>query len=389
CRHKIEKLRRRYRAEKQRCASYSGRVFSSWDLFHLIDSIEAGSEPEILVPKTRGKKNLRDGDDDFDPSYDFGSSFGGGAKTPADRNEVVLGLSATNPPKIDRNFVSNFNVGQNRGGRIHRAVSDYDYGGGRDYASPIPLGVRLRHRTADSLDPDYHGSRYPSKAIGGGNMGSLGLRPKKHRRTDEMLDSDDDDSVESDEEMAFRPSSSFRPENGRAQAPVGRKINPFTEIASSIKMLGDEFVRMEKMKMEMAREFEKTRMRFEMKRNEMIIKSEQMIISAVIEAVHENKKSCLLLVKIMSHLMILYIIVWSENISTASKETQEAERHVGTGRKPPNEQRLKFDPIEGLGNAVITLQLTSDESQLKPCTDYVHPINMSAVLRAPLKPQLA
>ncbi|OWM86376.1 protein FIP2-like [Punica granatum] len=290
CRHKIEKLRRRYRAEKQRCASYSGRVFSSWDLFHLIDSIEAGSEPEILVPKTRGKKNLRDGDDDFDPSYDFGSSFGGGAKTPADRNEVVLGLSATNPPKIDRNFVSNFNVGQNRGGRIHRAVSDYDYGGGRDYASPIPLGVRLRHRTADSLDPDYHGSRYPSKAIGGGNMGSLGLRPKKHRRTDEMLDSDDDDSVESDEEMAFRPSSSFRPENGRAQAPVGRKINPFTEIASSIKMLGDEFVRMEKMKMEMAREFEKTRMRFEMKRNEMIIKSEQMIISAVIEAVHENKK---------------------------------------------------------------------------------------------------
>lgn len=285
----MEKLRRRYRAEKQRCASYSGRVFTSWDLFHLLDSVEAGSEPEIDVAKTRGKKNPRDGDSDYDPSFDFDSRFSGGPKTPADRNDVVLGLSATNPPKIDQNFGSNFDLRQNKGNRYHRAATNNDYGG-HDYADTIPVGVRLRHRAVDSIDPDYDGMAYPLNATGGRNMVSSRFWPKKHRSRD-MVQPGFHDTDESDEEMGFQPSSSFRSENGRVQAHVKRGINPFTEIATTIRLLGDEFVRVEKMKMEMVREFEKTRMRFEMKRNEMIMKSEQMIISAFIKTVHGNKKA--------------------------------------------------------------------------------------------------
>lgn len=283
----MEKLRRRYRAEKQRCASYSGRVFSSWDLFHLLDSVEGGSEPEIDAANTRGKKNPRDVDSDYDPRFDFRSRIGGGPKFLSDRNDVVLGLTARNPPKIYRNFSSNSDLRHDKGNRYHRDVNNNHYGG-LDCADPIPVGVRLRHRAAGRVDPDYDGIALND--ISGGNMVSSRYRLKKHKYRG-MFEPNLDDSDEGDEELGFRPSSSLRSESRQAQAHVKKEINPFTEIASSIRLLGDEFVRMERMKMKMAREFEKTRMSFEMKRNEMIIKSEQMIVSAFIKAVHGNSKA--------------------------------------------------------------------------------------------------
>lgn len=40
CRHKIEKLRKRYRGEKQRCLTKPGKFSSSWDLFPVLDAME-------------------------------------------------------------------------------------------------------------------------------------------------------------------------------------------------------------------------------------------------------------------------------------------------------------------------------------------------------------
>ncbi|CAL1388750.1 unnamed protein product [Linum trigynum] len=37
CRHKIEKIRKCYHTEKQRCINFPGQFFSSWDLFPLLD----------------------------------------------------------------------------------------------------------------------------------------------------------------------------------------------------------------------------------------------------------------------------------------------------------------------------------------------------------------
>lgn len=39
CRHKIEQLRQRFRAEKQRSLKNRGKFSSSWDLFPLLDSM--------------------------------------------------------------------------------------------------------------------------------------------------------------------------------------------------------------------------------------------------------------------------------------------------------------------------------------------------------------
>ncbi|GAB4857711.1 hypothetical protein Ancab_015617 [Ancistrocladus abbreviatus] len=62
------------------------------------------------------------------------------------------------------------------------------------------------------------------------------------------------------------------------------------EMVASIKMLGDGFMKMEKMKMDMIREIEKMRMEMEMKRSEMILESQQLILNAFVEGLLDRKK---------------------------------------------------------------------------------------------------
>lgn len=82
----------------------------------------------------------------------------------------------------------------------------------------------------------------------------------------------------------MRECSSARPGLGK------RERDPVAEMVSAIKVLGDGFVRMEQMKMEMAREIETMRMDMEMKRTEMILESQQRIVEAFAKAVSEKKK---------------------------------------------------------------------------------------------------
>lgn len=71
---------------------------------------------------------------------------------------------------------------------------------------------------------------------------------------------------------------------------VERERDPVGEMVSAIKVLRDGFVRMEQMKMEMAREIETMRMEMEMKRTEMILESQQRIVEAFAKAVSEKNK---------------------------------------------------------------------------------------------------
>ncbi|TXG63374.1 hypothetical protein EZV62_010368 [Acer yangbiense] len=74
-----------------------------------------------------------------------------------------------------------------------------------------------------------------------------------------------------------------------------REREPMAEVVAAIKMLGDGFVRMEQMKMDMAREIETMRIEIEMemKRTEMILESQKRIVEAFAKAVSEknNKRS--------------------------------------------------------------------------------------------------
>lgn len=67
-------------------------------------------------------------------------------------------------------------------------------------------------------------------------------------------------------------------------------MNPIRRVVSAIKSLGEGFVKMELMKMEVAREMEKTRMEMETKRIEMIVESQQQIVEAFVNGIVEKKK---------------------------------------------------------------------------------------------------
>lgn len=54
--------------------------------------------------------------------------------------------------------------------------------------------------------------------------------------------------------------------------------------------LGDGFVRMERMKMDMVREVEAMRMDMEVKKTEMILESQQRILECFVNAVSEGNK---------------------------------------------------------------------------------------------------
>nr|GEX08739.1 hypothetical protein [Tanacetum cinerariifolium] len=66
--------------------------------------------------------------------------------------------------------------------------------------------------------------------------------------------------------------------------------DPLGKLVSSIKVLADGFVKMEKMKMDMVREIETMRMEAEMKRNEMLLESQRQMIAAFVKGLAENKK---------------------------------------------------------------------------------------------------
>ncbi|KAK8285078.1 hypothetical protein V6Z11_D08G196700 [Gossypium hirsutum] len=68
---------------------------------------------------------------------------------------------------------------------------------------------------------------------------------------------------------------------------VKRGMDPVEEMVSSIKLLAEGFVRMEKMKIEMVKDVEKTRMKMEMKHNEMILESRQKIMDVFAKALLE------------------------------------------------------------------------------------------------------
>lgn len=68
-----------------------------------------------------------------------------------------------------------------------------------------------------------------------------------------------------------------------------REKDAVAEMVGAIKMLRDGFVRMEQMKMEMAREIESMRMEMEMKRTEMILESQQRIVEAFARAVAQKR----------------------------------------------------------------------------------------------------
>ncbi|KAJ6704030.1 TRIHELIX TRANSCRIPTION FACTOR ASIL2-LIKE [Salix viminalis] len=265
CRHKIEKLRKRYRAEKQKCLKYPGRFFSSWDLFPLLDSIEIGSlgskvEQEIdegndagdgLCVKTLGDRYLliaqknrkNNGDLDPDEVFDLDPDFALRARkySKVDGDFSVSKDSGSGFGVNSVAFRPNDYVGVN--GKIKAKVGfNCDHGGEVGYKmertpgdrSFMPQGVRLPDY---AMMADHHGSYnnsyfskgvdvyegFPLKSIGDRNLPIQGLNPKNYKKIDRKPTPVfcDDDHVEIDYRIDKRDRFGKKVNDGWSSSPPG------------------------------------------------------------------------------------------------------------------------------------------------------------------------
>ncbi|KAK7295253.1 hypothetical protein RJT34_18159 [Clitoria ternatea] len=255
CRHKMEKLRKRYRTEIQRLRSLPVARYnssSSWVHFKSMDSMEKGPSPPKPDPDTMLNlqdnhiNNLDDLDDDDDDLYE--------------EFKNAPGSNTRSLNKLYRNGIGGSGPGSGSGFRIRipTGVSVAQHGSSKFFGNQ-----KLGNNNSNSMNNiNLNNSNNPMGSGSGGmpRGATNGNRVMKER----MM--------------------------GLGKRERERERDPIGEMVSAIKVLRDGFVRMEQMKMEMAREIETMRMEMEMKRTEMILESQQRIVEAFAKAVSEKRK---------------------------------------------------------------------------------------------------
>lgn len=213
CRHKMEKLRKRYRTEIQRARSLPvSRFNSSWIHFKLMDSMEKGPKPD---------HNDSDCPDDDEDDQDQDQ----------DLYEEIKNGHGSNTRSLNKLYKNDFGGG----------------GGGG--------GFRIRFPTTQpesKYSPDMKYNPNPNP-----NYGNT---------------------------MAMPMATPMRNVTGNKR----EQRSTLGDLVSAIKLLGDGFVKMEQMKMEMAKKIEAMRLEMEMKRTEMILNSQHRIVEAFAKAVSDN-----------------------------------------------------------------------------------------------------
>ncbi|KAL3537095.1 hypothetical protein ACH5RR_000461 [Cinchona calisaya] len=233
CRHKMEKLRKRYRAEIQRAAPFGGsksyRFCSSWVHFKRMDAMEKGPKAEAEDDEEEDHKDSnikRLGD--FYNTNNTSSYINNSSNRSSFHGSMVNGGTGFRIRIPGRG-----NVGAAAAAKIY---SKFDEMGGQNPNPKANPGV------------NYGSSKVLRDGLGGrGDMGK------------------------------------------RVVGSEAKKGDPVAEMVSAIRVLGDGFVKMERMKMDMAREVEEMRMEMEMKRTEMILDSQQRIVEAFAKSVSEKK----------------------------------------------------------------------------------------------------
>ncbi|XP_019159269.1 PREDICTED: trihelix transcription factor ASIL2 [Ipomoea nil] len=230
CRHKMEKLRKRYRAEIQRAASYGGgstrRYCSTWIHFKRMDAMERG--PDAASPP-QDEEEFEDEPEDF----------------------------KQNSVKHIGDIYSQHNLNSNKRNNFQEPMSN----GG--------AGFRIRIPSARPI---------PTPPMA-----------KPYSKIDEMLIQfpNPNPNPNHGSSRSYRRDGVMKKEKASS---LGKRIveevvekrngDPIAEAVAAIKMLGEGLVRVENMKMDVARELEQMKMEMEMKKTEMILESQQKIVEA-------------------------------------------------------------------------------------------------------------
>ncbi|CAN8324870.1 unnamed protein product [Cochlearia groenlandica] len=349
CRHKIEKLRKRYRGEKQRSLNKPGKFSSSWDLFPILDAMgfapvaQAAVEPYDPDVNHDGESN---GVDRFrarskrtgkfsgysDPPRDVGDEFGVRSRSRSHVKTMYSGFKPEFDSDHDSGGGGGFGLKRRFNGNLKANNADFD-ADSDDEIVLVPKATRSRAHGRSTSGEFSHavggGGGFPLKSFGDRSFASHGfIKPKSFSKPEANFSSgldydDDDDDDEFGDEKGYNPriqnsrsssrvngymrkngsyprntglsngygssSSRFKHEQMNAAAAEAEP-DPIDEVVSSVKMLTEMFVRVENSKMEMMREMEKARMEMELKHCQMMLESQQQIIGAFAGALSEKKR---------------------------------------------------------------------------------------------------
>ncbi|KAK9162752.1 hypothetical protein Syun_003654 [Stephania yunnanensis] len=253
CRHKMEKLRKRYRSERQRCASNASA--SAWPYFHLMDYMERGPLPIAARPIAsvadggRGRVALgRSMKDDDDDDEDDGDGDGD------EDEEDSEGKERSKSRSIHHIL------------RKHPAVEPVWF---RKKSSLSPPPPPLRHQWNNGGSSGGGGMGVGPPGVSRFMRNDLGYL--KRRRPSEE-DEEEEEAEEEEEEGS------------------GGREEVLSELAAVVRTFGEGFVRMENLKMEMMKETERYRMEMETKRTEMIMESQSRIVEMIAKALGSQQR---------------------------------------------------------------------------------------------------
>ncbi|KAF3340438.1 trihelix transcription factor ASIL2-like protein [Carex littledalei] len=216
CRHKVEKLRKRFRAERQRAITNNRPV--SWPYFPLLDAMEISGPNPTPTPK------------------------------------IPTPPSSTSSEEEDE-------LDQRNTRSIHGLMSNGGTGGLRFTIPKASRSKGFNPNTSSNPNPDMFLKKRS-------RMEEMRMRMEKKRRYER-------------EEMEEEEEDGGEEEGG----------DVFAEMAVAIRSFGEGFLRVERMKMEMAREMEKARMEMELKRTEMMLDAQRKMVDAFVKGYSGKKRA--------------------------------------------------------------------------------------------------
>ncbi|KAD4178275.1 hypothetical protein E3N88_26866 [Mikania micrantha] len=253
CRHKMEKLRQRHRVEKKRSAAFfDERFISTWFYYEAMEAMENGSNiepgslnpgPGILVKSLAPKSTKRR----IEPNPNFG-------KFSSIISNQEAQIFVETPIKETLTL------------KHHKKIS-------------VAGGIRIKPSITtqeESCLPD--------------------IRPRKFSKV--VHGNEDDDNGEMWIKVPRRTDLSrgkWRNENnpvlnGKNLRKKEKDSGGIADVVASIKLLGEGFMKVEKMKIDMAMEIEQMRIETEMKRNRLMLESQKQIVEAFVEGLIQSRK---------------------------------------------------------------------------------------------------
>ncbi|KAG8363459.1 hypothetical protein BUALT_Bualt19G0024700 [Buddleja alternifolia] len=236
CRHKMEKLRKRYRAEIQRAAAHGGvrKYSSSWVHFMSMYSMEKGPNNNPTPPSSSDEEedDSKNSIKRINDLYNYNNQKGSFGNLGFEGNGGTPGVRIKIPGRVGT------------GPSVAKVYTKFD-----------EIGVQ----NSSYSNPRFANSIAVANGVGSSKVVRDGFvsRGEMGKRAGEVLKKNDGDGG------------------------VG-------EVVAAIQAMGEGFMRIEKVKMDMVRQVEEMRMEMELKRTEMILESQQRIVDAFAKAISER-----------------------------------------------------------------------------------------------------